>query len=623
MFRTKNIQASKPFGLQPRSSTSIAGRHTGRLSLQQYAQRSSQISRPSPSSQRSSDEQHFRPPANLNYLFNADSNESDSNGSTSSEEDEDDDDIEGQDTSEPAEIVGLTQNSQETVTAPEIDDLSSTKSTHPLNQEPTKVEQLSQSSQRSTSSSQARMSDDEAESWLQIRLAEEAAKKKRTIFAPLPPPSSQQRPYPPSPTPIRPSDAAWRSQSLRRKQNLWTPQSFLPVDRKHAACLERLDAIEAAFKRLEQIGLMNERSSIEKMEFENLKAKFDAKIPLTSIEKGRLRGIQQNIERREYSWSVNKMALEKNVVQKRDDLAVNTSAEANVSEMSTSPRDPDEPKPPSSRRKRSTSHAAKQHEPIQEDDQPGMEVETTDDEEDDEDPEEAQEDDAPEPVWAYHIFRTEIGPENPGPTPVYISSHLSRLRAESKMRDQISACYSNLKERTRMEFRATFEEDFTEQAVEFASGRTVIVRVEREIHEEPVKRKKRIKLQRIPTKIYTIIEQIRATPVGDTTSEHPTQAGVQSTKYTEMSECFILRKDANAQASRLMLAHLTSHLDETERFNLDVTGDIDMQARLYLHELDEGERLYDEKHVLPEVEDGMRKEVSIRVLEHLVRGPRN
>ncbi|EGE08747.1 hypothetical protein TEQG_08815 [Trichophyton equinum CBS 127.97] len=596
MFRTKHIQASKPFGLQPRSSTSVAGRQTGRLSLQQYAQRSSQISRPSPSSQRSSDEQHFRPPANLNYLFNADSNESDSNGSTSSEEDKDDDDIGGQDTNEPAEIVDLTENSQETVSAPEIDDLSSTKSTHPFNQEPTKVEQLSQSSQRSTSSSQARMSDDEAESWLQIRLAEEAAKKKRTIFAPLPPPSSQQRPYPPSPTPIRATDAAWRSQSLRRKPNLWRPQSFLPVDR-----------------------------NIEKMEFENLKAKFDAKIPLTITEKRRLRGIQQNIERREYSWSVNKMALEKNVVQKRDDLAVNTSAEANVSEMemSTSPRDPDEPKPPSSRRKRPTSHVAKQHEPIQEDDQPGMEVETTDDEEDDEDPEEAQEDDAPEPVWAYHIFRTEIGPENPDPTPVYISSHLSRLRAESKMRDQISACYSNLKERTRMEFRATFEEDFTEQAVEFASGRTVIVRVEREIHEEPVKRKKRIKLQRIPTKIYTIIEQTRATPVGDTTSEHPTQAGVQSTKYTEMSECFILRKDANAQASRLMLAHLTSHLDKTERFNLDVTGDIDMQARLYLHELDEGERLYDKKHVLPEVEDGMRKEVSIRVLEHLVRGPRN
>ncbi|DAA75482.1 TPA_exp: Uncharacterized protein A8136_1556 [Trichophyton benhamiae CBS 112371] len=623
MFRAKDIQASKPLGLQPRSSTSIAGRQTGRLSLQQYAQRSSQISRPSPSSQRSSNEQLFRPPANLNYLFNVDSNENGSNGSSSSEEDEDDDDIEGQDTKEPPEIVDLTENSQETATPPEINYLSPTKSTNPLNQETTKVEQLSQSSRRSTSSIQTRMSDDEAESWLQLRLTEEDAKKKRTIFAPLPPASSQQRPHPPSPTPIRPTDAAWRSQSLRRKPNIWMSPSFLPVDRKHAACLERLDAIEAAFKRLEQIGLMNERSSIEKMEFENFKAKFDAKIPLTSTERRRLLDIQRNIERREYSWSVNKMALEKNIVKKRGYSAVNTSAEANVSETSTSSRNPDEPNPSSSRRKRPTSHAAEQAELIQEDDKSGMEVETTDDEEDDDDTEEAQEDDAPEPVWAYHVFRTEIDPANPDPTPVYISSHLSRLRAESKMRDQISASYGNLKERTRMEFRVTFEEDFTEQTIEFASGRMVIVRVEREIHEEPVKRKKRIKLERIPTKIYTIVEQIQTTPVGDTTSEHPAQAEVQSTKYTEMSECFILRKDANAQANRLMLAHLTSHLDEAERFNLDVTGDIDMQARLYLHELDEGERLYDKKHVLPEVQSGMRKEVSIRVLEHLVRGPRN
>ncbi|EGD87424.1 hypothetical protein H112_05968 [Trichophyton rubrum D6] len=623
MFSAKNIQARKAFGLRPRSSTSIAGRQTGRLSLQQYAHRSNQISHPSPSSQRSSSEQLFRPPANLNYLFDADSNENDSNGSASSEEDEDDDDAEGQDTKEPPEIVDLTGNSLETATPLEINDLSSIKSTNPLNLEPTKVGRLSQSSQRSTSSNQTRMSDDEAESWLQLRLAEEAAKKKRTIFAPLPPPSSQQPPHPPSPTPIRPTDAAWRSQSLRRKPVVWAPQSFLPVDRKHAAYLERLDAIEAAFKRLEQIGLMNERSSIEKMEFENVKAKFDAKIPLTSIEKRRLQDIQRNIERREYSWSVNKMALERNVVKKRDNSAINTSAEANVSEASISPRNPDEPKASSSRRKRPTSHAAKQPEPIQEDDQPGMEVETTDGEEDDEDPDEAQEDDAPEPVWIYHVFRTEIDAANPNPTPVYISSHLSRLRAESKMRDQISTSYGNLKERTRMEFRVTFEEDFTEQVVEFASGRTVIVRVEREIHEEPVKRKKRIKLQLIPTKIYTIIEQISATPVGDTTSEHTAPAGAQSTKYTEMPECFILRKDANAQANRLMLAHLTGHLDEAERFNLDVTGDIDMQARLYLHELDEGERLYDKKHVLPEVEDGMRKEVSIRVLEHLVRGPRN
>ncbi|EFQ99418.1 hypothetical protein MGYG_02429 [Nannizzia gypsea CBS 118893] len=247
----------------------------------------------------------------------------------------------------------------------------------------------------------------------------------------------------------------------------------------------------------------------------------------------------------------------------------------------------------------------------------------SDEEEEEEDSEDAQEDDIPEPVWAYHVYRTEIDPADPNPRPVYISSHLNRLRAEDKMRDQIASCYSNLKERMRMEFRATFEEGFTEQTVEFGSGRTVTVRVEREIHEEPVKRKKRVKLERIPTKIYTIIEQVRTTPVGDNTSKLPIRVETEGMKYTEMSECFIRRNDANAQANRLMLAHLTCHLDEAKRFDLGVTGDIDTQARLYLHELDAGERLYDKKHVLPAVEDGVKKEVFIRVVEHLVRGPRN
>ncbi|KAK2839159.1 hypothetical protein FQN49_006415 [Arthroderma sp. PD_2] len=623
----------RPWEHQPRPSTSIAGRQTGRLSISQYTQRSNYVQR---SPQASSHQQNrggqplFRPPAALNYLFESEIDENESNESNNSTETDIKEESCDDDETEYPDLVDSTGNSSPTaniidVTTPVKNSnsgLGTASSVH-SNRVP-RTSQSPQSSQTSTNSSQ-KSRDIEAESWLQLRLAQEEAKKKRTLFAPFPPTAPQPRQppqpptrpphHPPSPTPIRPANISQPVQSFQRPPTSWFQSRYIPIDRKQMACIERLKSVEEAFKRLEEKGQMTERCQVEKMEFEHCKAKADRDITLSATERKRMGDILRNIERREYNWSVGQLFQQNNDAKKKSEQAASGDVVESQAKRSltTRPARVDEPKPAPSNTNPPTSHEATHPETAEEDEQPDVEQEVTTDDEVDED--DVHEDAAPEAAWVYNVYRTDIDPTDPDPSPIYISSHMNKLRAEAVMRAQIKSFMGSLKELTRIEFHATFEQNYTEQALEFASGRATIVRVERELaHEQPVKGKKRTKLELIPTKLYTVVEQVTTITDNEDT---------ESPKYTEMPECFVLRKDANAQANRLMLAHLIAHLGEGEKFNLDITGNIDTEARLYLHELEAGERLYDKIEIVPAAEDGMRREVYIRVLEHLVRGPRN
>ncbi|KAF3482750.1 uncharacterized protein GIQ15_02074 [Arthroderma uncinatum] len=516
---TPRNRVRKPWQHQPRPSTSIAGRQIGRLSISQYTARSSYTQRPpeAPSHQRNNGGQPlFRPPAALNHIFEP---EVDENESKEYDDSSENGGIEEGNSGESnyqdpvnltggslpaADIIGVT-------TLPKDGARGFGTRINPPSGNTGKASQSSQSSQSSTISSQKSMSDIEAESWLQLRLAQEEAKKKRTVYAPFPPTSAQPRqpPSPASPTPIRPP-------------NPWCV--YKPIDRKQSASLQRLETLEQAFNRLEQRGQMTERSEVEKMEFENFKAKADRDITLSATERKRISDILRNIERREYNWSVGQLYQRKNGAKRKGEQAtrgdgtnqaaegvnaVKPKAKAKSSLNIPSSR-VDEAEPASFNINPATSNGPVQPEIAEEDELPDAEVELSSDEDEHED-DDVQGDAAPELVWVYNVYRTDIDPTDPDPTTVHISSHMNKLRAEDVMRDQIRSCYGSLKDRTRLEFHATIQEDSTEQSVEFATGRTVVVKVERELFQEPVKRKKRTRLEHIPTKIYTIVEQITTT----------------------------------------------------------------------------------------------------------------
>ena len=89
-------------------------------------------------------------------------------------------------------------------------------------------------------------------------------------------------------------------------------------------------------------------------------------------------------------------------------------------------------------------------------------------------------------------------------------------------------------------------------------------------------------------------------------------------------EGFIIRKHANFQASLRMIHYLTFAVPKKHKFDLEYTGPIDTEEKHYLHELEMGERLYNKTKVLPGVgPDGKTKQVTIKVVELPVMGPKN
>lgn len=249
--------------------------------------------------------------------------------------------------------------------------------------------------------------------------------------------------------------------------------------------------------------------------------------------------------------------------------------------------------------------------------------------------------------WHYHVFRREIGKLDGQTDPVYLSSFYSKDRAEEVVREEIKAANGSIWDRTRMEVKTIFEDaGMHSQVLTFASGREVHVWIEREFIEDPPRTKRkafsRSKLNMLPDKFFVITEEVvdAAVEEGSAPSAIPNMAIYENHEDREncekrthvvsnlplqvWREGFMIRKHANAEASQRMLHHLTSIFPDENKFDLTFTGSIDTDARQYLHELDVGERLYDKTMISPGFgADGKVKQVTVKVIEIAIKGPKN
>ncbi|KAK2733428.1 hypothetical protein FQN57_002124 [Myotisia sp. PD_48] len=440
----------------------------------------------------------------------------------------------------------------------------------------------------------------ESEVGLQMQLHQEEQNKKRTKFIETVPVQTVPRASSP-PRSVENQDPSLHSRAIQNRHR------YSKVGRAYIRCAQRIAEVGDGIERLSALGYTKNPFPAEISQYHNFKRKLEQEGLLSSDEMKRLADILRNLNSREFKI---------------------LNAQPCSSKETTGPKLktlPDQP------RRIEKVHGKRTIEELEkEEEEP---VILSEDEEDTETPEAETDthETAPEQFWQYNVYRTELG-DNTDPEPVFLSSHLSKRRAQTVMKEQIQASYGDLSARTRLEFHVTIEEDFEEQSLTLASGRTVILRIERELIERQTRKKnRRLKLQSLPTTIYTVTEQVTSfepEPEPQTGEEDDlfvgaAQEATSSTTYTEMKECFVLRRDANRQASQLMLAHLTAHLDGEEKFDLERTGNIDTEEEKYLVELEDGDRLYDKREVLAMDGEGQRKEVLIRVVEHLVRGPRN
>ena len=274
---------------------------------------------------------------------------------------------------------------------------------------------------------------------------------------------------------------------------------------------------------------------------------------------------------------------------------------------------------------------------------------------------------SPPCYYQYYVFRREVG--TPGAcTDKYLSSFLSRKKAENLVREEIMDANSDTWDRSRIEVKTVMEDGgLQSQTLSFASGREIHVWIEREVIERPPKELqkafRREKLNTLPKTFFIIMEEIvdvkeelprldrlrvHSVRSSQTTSDSDSDGGVNSSPPTEYSgddtsgmkgndapgfantplqvwrEGFIVRKHANLQASLRMIHYLTFSIPKEDKFNLELTGAIDTDERHLLHELEVGERLYNRTRVLPGVgPDGKVKQVTVKVVELPVRGPRN
>jgi hypothetical protein len=175
-----------------------------------------------------------------------------------------------------------------------------------------------------------------------------------------------------------------------------------------------------------------------------------------------------------------------------------------------------------------------------------------------------------------------------------------------------------------MELRCIFEHnELQRQSLEFASGRFTEVYIQKELVQGEPGREARIKLSGLPSKLYTVAEQVADMGQESGDNNLSDRKNQSSNSISVWHESYVLRKHANEQASRRLLGHLTAHLEGDQKFDPLLTGRIDTDARQYLHELEVGERLFQKTEYLPANNDGRRKRVTVWVVEQLVRGPRN
>lgn len=639
---------------------SIAGRQSGTMSMAQYTaqQASKNLARePKSAEEKLTKQPLFRPPSSLNHLFPCEIDDASETKSAPNSK-------------ITQNLIGLTASQEDGGNSrqhdPSCSDVhSTTGGSAPQRSAPAiatpHLPKPSPRPQPCATSLGSLLADAESEAWLKQQLSQQEEKKKHTRFVDWPPPTRQSGPFPTSveippakispvkATPVKSSPNLPGADNIRQfnrwiPSNKRTPHCLAPIDKDYAKGIKQVEATGKALERFSKSGDITPRVQTEIMEYEQCKSKTDRKMTLNATERKRLGDIVRNIERREYAMSVEKLVERQQDTQERPskkgqksgstkakDPLVREEVESTFSFSSPLSLPPAQVQPA-----RDDIPKARAANPQNIKEEYQSSSSDGDCESEEEEGVLKQTNSAPEQLWLYNVYRSDSGYSQAAGVTTFVSSHFSKSKAEDVMRQAIRSCYGSITERTRIEFRAIIEENFQEQVVELASGQCTAVRVERELVEEETPRKKRRKkLHSLPTRLYTVVERVlvltsesHSSPNGSLSDSAcsvlsgTTRERNDGCSYRQLPECFVLPSDANAAASKLMMSHLTAHLQDEEKFDLDITGGMDMDARQYLHELESGERLYDKEQTLPMGKDG-RTKVSIQVIEQLVRGPRN
>lgn len=361
-------------------------------------------------------------------------------------------------------------------------------------------------------------------------------------------------------------------------------------------------------------------------EYERCSAKVNQGLSLNSAEKSRLNQIARNIERREL-----KIATDAAVIHPKRNLPILrpelVSTEKNIASLGAE------------------NCASVEHPPTSTAVETKMELEGTNEEQDfileisseageesevdledvsdhDDDQNDEQCDAQRESFWKYHVYMTDTGEST---DPMLLTTYLSKAKAEARVNKEITGALSRskLEDRIYVEMRCVFSNGEVQgQSLEFPSGRIVQVQIDRELVDGPLPKNQRKKLEYFPTKLYIVTEDV--VPLATNPSSGPADNCdiAQLPRRTQGREAFVLWKHANEQASREYLAYIVNHLPDEQKFDFKVTGNIDTEEKLHLHQLEEAERLYERKKVLVN-KVGQRFQVSVKVVEVLVRGPRN
>lgn len=574
----------------------------------------------------------------------------------------------------------------------------------------------SNSSYASGSSQNSSTNDDAAESLLRLRLLEEEKKKKRTTFIPtLPAPTPflgrLQKPVPRANLQRYSTPFSWPSPttSSNRQLNQVLHAQPQPAGYGQFATKKQADkawnlsarwlkeAGEALKKNLE-MNAQDNKALKENEEYQKYKAKFDQGTVLTGPERERLRAITHNTGRRLLKLENNPIVIKqgtqppqngerlegKNVGSERQEVPIKQESPSHAVDMTPPSNNSAKPAsnypssnidkgtlrqsaplslpPPPPKSEPEEVHIKTEHEEMDIDNESssGSEISDTESESTVE---------SPPCYYQYHVFSREIG--TPGAcTDKYLSSFLSRKKAENLVRDEIMDANSATWDRSRMEIKTVMEDGgIQSQTLSFASGKELHVWIERELVERPAKEVqkafRREKLNTLPKTFFIIMEEVKdveekdqlprldklrvnSFPNSQTShdsdsvdstycSADPEDAGgntngtkghaapvICNVPVQVWREGFIVRKHANLQASLRMTHYLTLSIPKEHQFDLELTWSIDTEERHYLHELEAGERLYSRTKVLPGVgPDGKVKQATIKVVELPVMGPRN
>ncbi|KAK2799185.1 hypothetical protein FQN50_008574 [Emmonsiellopsis sp. PD_5] len=249
------------------------------------------------------------------------------------------------------------------------------------------------------------------------------------------------------------------------------------------------------------------------------------------------------------------------------------------------------------------------------DEEDSSEDEESEDEGDDRDGE-SKDDFEDQGLWKYSVFRTTYGQSDEEEESECIGEWFNKAKAEASLRKEVVRIQrtASIQENSRIKLQTIIEDDgFQSQTIEFASGRSVVLRVDKQmVDADTLSMKARNNLSTLPYKVYSIMELI----IDHSDTGNPI-------KSTALKECFVQKSQAHEEARRCLLAHLTGEADDNQAYDILQDSTLETEMRQYLQELEDGERLFDKKVTVPAGGSGKEKCVIIRVVEQFLRGPRN